>query len=76
MILWQRNRSLSLLLIRPFSWLILGARIYLLDEDGCREIAYEETEHYRLTRDFLSNYPQRLKQLFTDASDELEDADE
>lgn len=40
-----------------------GARIYLLDTGGCREIAFEETEHYKVTFDFLTNYPKRLQQL-------------
>ncbi len=31
------------------------ARIYLLDAQGIRDVAYEDTEHYRITRGFLSN---------------------
>lgn len=42
------------------------ARIYLFDDTGCRQVAYEETEHYRVTRDFLNNYPKRLKGLLSD----------
>jgi predicted ATPase len=42
------------------------SRIYLLDETGCREVAFEETEHYRVTRDFLNNYPKRMKSLLSD----------
>jgi predicted ATPase len=34
------------------------ARIYLLTPDGIREVAYVDTEHYLVTRGFLSN-PQR-----------------
>jgi predicted ATPase len=34
------------------------ARIYLLDAGAIREVAYTETDHYRVTRGFLSN-PQR-----------------
>ncbi len=34
------------------------ARIYLLDSEGVREVAYMDTEHYLVTRGFLSN-PQR-----------------
>lgn len=34
------------------------ALIYLLADDGIKEIAYKETEHYMVTRGFLSN-PQR-----------------
>jgi predicted ATPase len=32
------------------------ARILLLDGDGIREIGYEDTEHYSITRQFLNNY--------------------
>jgi predicted ATPase len=31
------------------------ARIYLLDAEGIREVAYTETEHYLVTRGFLDN---------------------
>jgi predicted ATPase len=34
------------------------ARIYQLDGEGMREVAYADTEHYRITRGFLSS-PQR-----------------
>ena len=37
------------------------ARIFLLTDDGIGEIAYEETEHYRVTRDFLARREQMLK---------------
>ncbi|MBM4264015.1 MAG: AAA family ATPase [Deltaproteobacteria bacterium] len=41
-----------------------GAALFSLDGDSIREIAYSETEHYRVTRDFL-NAPERfLKRLF------------
>jgi predicted ATPase len=43
------------------------ATIYLFDETGMQKVAFEETEHYRITRDFLNNYPRRLSQLFTDS---------
>ncbi|MDX2106856.1 MAG: AAA family ATPase [Candidatus Melainabacteria bacterium] len=57
-----------------------NATIYLFDNDGCRKIAYEETEHYKITRDFLNNYKRRLEQLLTDESngdnDEYSDEDD
>lgn len=31
------------------------ATIYSLDQEGMREVAYDETEHYRLTRSFIEN---------------------
>jgi predicted ATPase len=40
------------------------ARLYRLGADGIRRVAYEETEHYTITRDFL-NAPERFfKTLF------------
>lgn len=32
-----------------------NATIYNLSEEGIKSISYEETEHYRITRDFLNN---------------------
>jgi predicted ATPase len=43
-----------------------NAKIFHFDEDGISEIAYEDTEHYLVTRDFLSHYPRRLEQIFSD----------
>jgi len=43
-----------------------GARVYSLDGGSITEVAYEETEHFRVTRDFL-NAPERyFKHLFED----------
>jgi predicted ATPase len=42
-----------------------GATIYLLDADGMREVAYEDTEHYQVTRDFLTQRERMLKVLFS-----------
>ena len=36
------------------------ACIYQLDEDGIKKVAYEETEHYSVTRQFLNGYQQML----------------
>lgn len=38
-----------------------NATIYAFGEYGIREIAYEDTEHYRVTRDFLANPARMLK---------------
>lgn len=35
------------------------SRIFLLGQDGIRETAYEDTEHFQVTRDFLAN-PERM----------------
>ncbi|HEY9731960.1 MAG TPA: AAA family ATPase [Drouetiella sp.] len=44
--------------------------IYLFSEDGCSKVKYEDTEHFRVTRDFLNNYPKRLDQLLSDDDDD------
>ena len=41
-----------------------NAKIIQFDEHGLSEIAYEDTEHFRITKDFLNHYPRRLQQLF------------
>jgi predicted ATPase len=41
-----------------------GARLYQLGHGAIEEIAYEETEHYRLTRDFLANPASFFRHLF------------
>lgn len=40
-----------------------NARIYHLSEKGISEVAYEQTEHYALTRDFLLNRESYLRRL-------------
>jgi predicted ATPase len=55
-----------------------GATIYHLGQDGLTEVKYTETEHYRLTLDFLTNHERYLHHLFRDpdSSGELELFDE
>nr|WP_315261423.1 AAA family ATPase [uncultured Duganella sp.] len=40
-----------------------NAKILLFDGTGISEVAYQDTEHYAVTRDFLNHYPRRLQQL-------------
>jgi predicted ATPase len=42
------------------------ARIYVLREDGVREVPYQETEHYLITRGFLVNPQRTLNVLLSD----------
>ncbi|WP_338847092.1 AAA family ATPase [Massilia sp. W12] len=42
------------------------AKIIQFDASGLSEVAYEDTEHYYVTRDFLNHYPRRLQQLLQD----------
>jgi predicted ATPase len=41
------------------------ARIYVLSEEGVREMPYQETEHYLLTRGFLANPQRTLNELLS-----------
>jgi len=45
------------------------AKIVQFDSTGLTEIAFEDTEHFAVTRDFLNNYPRRLEQLLQDDAD-------
>ena len=40
-----------------------GATIYELGPSGPRPVRYEETEHFRVTRDFLNRYPMMVQTL-------------
>lgn len=40
-----------------------NATIYLLDERGITHVEYEQTEHVRLTRDFLNDRARYLARL-------------
>jgi predicted ATPase len=43
-----------------------NAKILQFDASGITEVAYEDTEHFAVTRDFLNHYPRRLQQLLAD----------
>ncbi|SHH42345.1 AAA family ATPase [Massilia sp. CF038] len=43
-----------------------NAKILQFDGTGITEVAYEDTEHYAITRDFLNNHQRRLEQLLAD----------
>jgi predicted ATPase len=43
-----------------------NALIYHLTSDGISKIDYEDTEHFRITRDFLANRDRFFKHLFRD----------
>lgn len=42
------------------------AKILQFSDTGITEVAYEDTEHFAVTKDFLNNYPRRLEQLLDD----------
>ena len=43
-----------------------GSTIYAFSPEGLRRQEYEETDQFRITRDFLNRYPLMLEQLFSD----------
>jgi len=50
--------------VRPPLHIGLGQpSIILFDGSGLSEVAFEGTEHFAITKDFLNNYPRRLEQL-------------
>jgi predicted ATPase len=49
-----------------------GAVLLSLDGDSIEEIDYRDTEHYRVTRDFLNAPGRFFKHLFADGADEPE----
>ncbi|MBP1485370.1 AAA family ATPase [Acinetobacter nosocomialis] len=56
----------SQLIIATHSPILLAypnAKIYQFSDTGIREIQYEQTEHFRVTHDFLNNYQKRIQQI-------------
>lgn len=53
-----------ILMAYPDAW------IYEFTSSGVQRVAYEDTEHYRITRNFLSNPERTLKILFEDENEE------
>lgn len=47
-----------------------GARLYWLSADGVREVSYQETEHYQVTRRFLSDPIKAVEALMNDLVEE------
>ena len=49
-----------------------GAVLLSLDTDAIRPVEYTDTEHYRLTKQFLTSPERYFKHLFTEDSDDDE----
>jgi len=60
----QRGGQFVIATHSPIIMAYPDARIYQLDDDGIREVAYLDTEHYLITRGFLSNPQRSLNELF------------
>lgn len=43
-----------------------NAKILQFSDQGIKEVQYEETDHFMVTKDFLNNYPKRIRQLIED----------
>ena len=43
-----------------------GATLYRFDDDGIREVAYRDTDHYLVTKEFLNNPERILQYLFSE----------
>jgi predicted ATPase len=46
-----------------------NAKIYLFSETGIRQMEYEETDHYKVTKDFIDHREQMLNVLFAEPDD-------
>lgn len=69
----QLVRDESQFIIATHSPILLSypnARILQFDSSGIYEVAYEDTEHYVVMKDFLNNYPRRLEYLLSDDESE------
>jgi predicted ATPase len=58
----------------PMLLCLPGARVLGFDEGGIREVAYDETEHFRLTRDFLNEPARFFRYLFAASENDDHDA--
>ena len=68
----QLVKAGSQFIIATYSPILLAypsAKILLFDQSGISQVAYEDTEHYAVTRDFLNHYERRLQQLLGDGQD-------
>jgi predicted ATPase len=68
----ERRRSQFLVATHsPILMAYPGATIYYLsDGGGIRQVAYEETDHYQVTKGFLGNRDRYFKHLFADSDGE------
>jgi predicted ATPase len=66
----QRRSQFVIATHSPILMAYPHATIYHLSERGIAPIAYEDTEHYQVTRDFLTNRALYLHHLLDDGADE------
>lgn len=51
----ERSAQFIIATHSPILMALPGAVLYSFDNGAIRQIAYEETEHFQITRDFLNN---------------------
>ena len=61
-VLKNRNTQFIISTHSPILMGIPGAMIYEINEDGMSHVAYQETEHYRITKTFLNNPDSYLRE--------------
>ena len=66
----QENSQFIIATHSPILLAYPDAYIYQFSYAGIERIAYQETEHYRITRDFLAN-PQRMLRILFDQEDDI-----
>ncbi len=59
----QKRSQLIIATHSPILMAYPKSKIYTFSSDGIRETAYEDTEQYRITRDFLNYYPRMLHEI-------------
>lgn len=68
---WERSGNAQVIVAThsPIIMSYPGATILSFDGDGIEAVAYEETEHFRVTRAFLGNPERYLRELFDEDAD-------
>jgi len=61
-----RNSQFIIATHSPILMAYPGAKIFLLNEGGFEQVRYEETEHYAVTRHFMSDPTRMVEELLTD----------
>lgn len=62
----QENSQFIIATHSPILLAYPRSKIYSFSSNGIEEIAYEDTEHYAVTRDFLNNHQEMMKILMDD----------
>lgn len=62
----QRESQFIIATHSPILMAYPGARIYLFSEDGIHDAQYEETDHFRVARDFLNHREEVLRVLLSE----------